>query len=167
VGWTQVFANILLPISILIAGWTLWEQTAQSARAASARQVDQFYSQGLLDAQNTLFRLWSQQDLDVLRTPQSRGFVDAFVERTISTSDQSPGEIRAAILSIASFFDRTETCINSGRCEPEEIIGQVGQYGRDFQCIYAHQIKIYRDELVTPYLGLGLEKFASRLGGCS
>ena len=166
VGWCSVWANLLVPITILIAAVGFWEQIEQGKREAAARQIDQFYSEGMIEAQTKLFSLWAQQDLDVLRTAQSRTFVDAYVDRTISASDLSQNDVMISILSITSYFDRVEACISDGRCAESDVLTEIGQYGRDFYCIYSGQIESYQRDLVSAKLGDGLAVFAARHRGC-
>lgn len=166
VSWTTVVANILLPVSILIAGWGLWEQNRQDKLDAASDTINLFFSDGLVAAQTTLFSLWTQKDLTVLKTPQSRNFVDAFVERTIHTSNLDRAQITNAIVSVTSYFDRADACIASGRCDEQEVLNQIGLYGRDFHCTYSGQIGTLRDETLVLYLGKGLERLAQRAGGC-
>lgn len=166
VGWTTVAANILLPVSILIAGWGLWEQNRQAKLDAASDTVNLFFDGGLVAAQATLFSLWTQKDLTVLKSPQSRSFVDAFVERTIRASDLDQAQITNAIVSITSYFDLAEACVASGRCDEQAVMNQIGRYGRDFHCIYAGQIGKLRDQTLVLYLGEGLERFSLRSGGC-
>lgn len=166
VGWTQVVANILVPLALAIAGLTLLQQTWQSQRDASVRQVELFYSEGLTQAQAHLFSLWTDTDLSVLRGPQTRDFIDAFVERTIATSDKDQNTILASIVALSAYFDRVESCIESGRCNEPEIVDQIGAYGRDFYCIYAGQIKRIRVQTLASKLGDGLQRFANRNDGC-
>lgn len=166
VGWTTVAANILLPVSILIAGWGLWEQNRQAKLDAASDTISMFFDDGLVAAQTTLFSLWTQKDLSVLKSPQSRSFVDALVERTIRSSDLDQAQITNAIVSITSYFDRAEACVASRRCDEEEVLNQIGRYGRDFHCVYAGQIEKLRDETLVLYLGEGLERLVQRSGGC-
>jgi hypothetical protein len=166
VGWSSVWANFLLPITILIAAVGFWEQTKQAKRTAAAHQIDQFYAEGMIEAQTKLFSLWTQQDLDVLRIARSRAFVDAYVDRTIGASGLSEDEVMISILSITSYFDRVEACIKDGRCAERDVLNQIGQFGRDFYCIYSGQIEGHQRELVSARLGDGLANFAARLDGC-
>lgn len=167
VGWTSVGANILGPIAILIAGLGLWEQTREAKRNAAADQVNLLNSQGLANAQKTLFSLWTRQDLSVLEAPLTRQFIDAFVARTIVATDINPDEVTTAIVSLAAYFDRVEGCIQTARCDAGEVLDQVGHYGRDFHCLYSGQIAVLRQERMLGDLGMRLAEFAERAGGCS
>lgn len=166
VGWTQVLANILVPIALIVAGLNLYEQSKQGRRDASARQIELFYSSELAQAQITLFAIWSDADLTVLRTPQKREVIDAFVERSIIASEVSRNEIVMSVAALASYFDRVEVCIVSQSCDESEILQQVGGYARDFFCIYSVEIKKLREKSLVGNLGVGLESFAQRAGGC-
>jgi hypothetical protein len=167
VGWTSVAANIIGPIAILLAGLGLWEQTREAKRNAAAQQINLLNSQGLANAQKTLFSLWNRQDLSVLENPLSRQFIDAFVTRTIAATDINPEEVITAIVALAAYFDRVERCIQSGRCDVDEVLDQVGHYGRDFHCLYSGQIEALRRERMLGDLGMRLAAFAERAGGCS
>ncbi len=166
VGWTSVAANILGPIAILVAGLGLWEQTREAKRNAADQQINLLSSQGLANAQQVLFSLWNRQDLSVLEAPLSRQFIDAFVARTIAASNINPEEVTTAIVSLAAYFDRVERCIQRERCDADEVLDQVGHYGRDFHCLYSGQIEALRRERMLGDLGVRLTAFADRAGGC-
>lgn len=166
VGWTQVLANILVPIALIVAGLSLYEQSAKGRRDASARQIELFYSPDLARAQITLFAIWSDADLTVLRSPKKREFIDAFVERTVATSDVDRDEIITSVAALASYFDRVEACVASESCEEDDLLQQIGGYAQDFFCIYSVEIRKLRDRSLVGSLGHGLENFAKRAGGC-
>ena len=166
VGWTTVIANILVPVTIGFAGYSLLQDSWQEKSNAAQRQIELFYSGNMGEAQRILFALWDDVDLTVLRSPQSRSFIDAFVERAVAASDLDQGEVASAIVNLASYFDRVETCVASGQCDEDEILNQLGQYGRDFHCIYAGQIDALRQGSLILKLGEGLESFSGRMGGC-
>lgn len=166
VGWTQVLANILVPIALFVAVLNFYEQSKQGRRDAAARQIELFYSSDIARAQITLFAIWSDADLTVLRTPQKREFIDAFVERTIAASVTSRNEIVKSVAALASYFDRVEACIESQSCDEKELLRQLGGYARDFFCIYSVEIHRIREKSLVGDLGVGLESFAQRAGGC-
>ncbi|MEM6661651.1 MAG: hypothetical protein AAF666_05675 [Pseudomonadota bacterium] len=166
VGWTQVLANILVPIALIVAGLNLYAQSVQGRLDASARQIELFYSPNLARAQIMLFAIWSDADLTVLRSPQKREFIDALVERSIATSGVNRNEIVMSVAALASYFDRVEACIDLGSCDEDELVQQVGGYARDFFCIYSVEINKIRDKSLVSSLGDGLEKFSQRAGGC-
>jgi hypothetical protein len=167
VGWTQVIANILVPATLCLAAMGFWVDLHRQQRDAATRQVELFYTENLGHAQRVLFSLWDSSDLSVLASAQSRGFIDAFVARTIAAGEQDPREVSAAIVNLASYFDRIEGCIARGQCDEEEVLTQLGDYGRDFHCLYAGQIASLRDHTLILSIGHGLAQFADRAGGCS
>jgi hypothetical protein len=164
--WTQIFANILVPIAIAVAAGGLYLDNLQRGRDTASRQIELLYSEGLSASQVTLFNLWRGQDMSVLENAVSRTFVDQFVSRKIDASDIDKNEIISAIVSLTSYFDRVEICVSSGRCDEAEIVTQIGTYGRDFHCFYAGQINALRNQSLINYLGEGLRDFAERSGGC-
>lgn len=166
VDWTQVLANVLVPIGIFLAGYSFFQQSLENRQDASARQIELFYSVNLTNAQITLYDIWTETDLVVLRLPQKRNFIDAFVERAIDASDIDNREITAAIISLASYFDRVEACIASNSCDAKYILAQIGGYGQDFYCIYSNEIKKLREKSLVANLGKGLASFTERSGGC-
>jgi hypothetical protein len=167
VGWTQVLANIFVPATLLVAAWGFWADIQRQQRDAATRQVELFYSESLGNAQQVLFALWDDTDLSILANAQSRSFIDAFVTRTIEASDQTGREVSAAIVNLASYFDRVEDCIARSNCDEDEMLSQLGDYGRDFHCLYAGQIAMLRTDTLILSVGHGLERFADRAGGCS
>lgn len=166
VDWTQVIANILVPLAIGIAAFGLYLDNIQGNRDAASRQMELFYSEGLSSAQLTLFKLWRGQDLTVLEGTVSRRFMDEFVRLKIDASEIDRDEIISAVVSLTSYFDRVEICIASGRCDEAELLDQIGSYGRDFFCVYTGQINALRNDRLVNYLGVGLQNFAKRAGGC-
>jgi hypothetical protein len=164
--WTQIFANILVPIAIAVAAGGLYLDNLQRGRDTASRQIELLYSEGLSASQVTLFNLWRGQDMSVLENAVSRTFVDQFVSRKIDASGIEKNEVISAIVSLTSYFDRVEICVASGRCDEAEIVTQIGTYGRDFHCFYAGQISALRNQSLINYLGEGLRNFAERSGGC-
>lgn len=166
VGWTQVMANFLVPITLGFAGWAILADNWRAQSTAAQRQIELFYTPGLGEAQRVLFTLWGDVDLTALSGPQSRAFIDAFVEKSIEASDIDRRDVTSAIVNLASYFDRVENCIDRNRCDETEIVSQLGQYGRDFYCIYSGQIADLRQGSLVVSLGQGAERFANRTGGC-
>jgi len=166
-GWTQVLANIAIPVTLAFAVWGLLQDLQRQRLDAASRQVELFYTENLGGAQAILFAIWNESDMSILSTPQSRSFIDAFVSRTIASSDHEAREVLAAIVNLASYFDRAELCIERGRCDEDEMLSQLGDYGRDFYCLYAGQIVDLRSDTLILSIGHGLERFAERAGGCS
>ena len=167
VGWSTVFANILVPMSICIAAWSVLEANWREQRDAAQRQIALFYSPGLSEARQSVFDFWNGVDLSVFEVARSRSFIDAFVERTLQASDERKPQVTSAIVSLALYFDQVEICISSGRCEEEDLILQIGQFGRDFYCLFAGAIESQRQERLMVSFGTGLEAFADRAGGCT
>lgn len=165
--WTQVAANILVPVTIGLAGFGLLQNTWQQRSDAAQQQIELFYSENLGKAQQTLLLLLNDTDLMVLNEARSRSFIDAFVERAIDASGVARPEIIAAIVNLASYFDRVEVCVATGRCDEQTVLTQLGPYGRDFHCLYAGQLSALRQESLILQLGEGLEQFAGRSGGCN
>lgn len=166
VDWTQISANILVPLAIIVAATGLYFDRVQSNRDASSRHIELFYSESLTFAQLTLFKLWQGQDLSILRNALSRKFVNQFVSRRIEASGIERDAVNSSIISITSYFDSAEVCIASGRCDESELLNHVGAYGRDFFCFYAGQIQELQNVNLINYLGDGLQEFAGRAGGC-
>lgn len=166
VGWTQVVANVLVPLAIAITAFSLLLQSWEGRRDTAARQIEMFYSEGMATSQTILFSLWDRKDISVLRVPQNRKFVDSFVARSIEASEIDRGEINRALMVISAFFDRIESCVESRRCDEGEIMAHLGRYGRDFYCIYVGQIEELKDDSLVIGLGDGLAQFANRSGGC-
>lgn len=166
VGWTTIAANLAVPITLGIAAFGLWNQSHQDRSDASARQIELFYSENLGRAQSVLLSLWDGADLAVLRSPQSRQFINLFVEKTIATSPIERKAVVSAIVNLSSYFDRVEACIEAKRCDETELLDQLGQYGRDFFCIYEGQIETIRQDSLLLSLGAGLKQFSIQAGGC-
>ena len=167
VGWTQVMANSLVPAALLLAALGFWADLRHRHQDAATRQVELFYDENLGHARSVLFSLWDGSDLSVLANAQSRRFIDAFVSRTIAASAQDPREISAAIVNLGSYFDRVDRCIERGLCDVEVVLTQLGDYGRDFYCLYAGQIATLRSNTLVLSVGEGLAHFADRAGGCA
>lgn len=166
VGWTQVAANVVVPVTIALAAWGLFQDQQRQRVNAADRQVELFYNESISDARVVLFDLWSGVDMRVLGEPRSRSFVDRFVEAVIESQPEQERSVRAAIVSIATYFDRVEACIERDRCDQGEILIQIGPYGRDFYCLYAGQLQSAREESLLLAVGQGLERFTERAGGC-
>ena len=79
VGWTQVVANVLVPLALIVAVLNLVEQAREARRDASARQIELFYSEGVAKSQATLFAIWLDQNIEVLRAARRKSFIDEFV----------------------------------------------------------------------------------------
>ncbi|MEM1155356.1 MAG: hypothetical protein AAGI44_14555 [Pseudomonadota bacterium] len=167
VGWSQVVANIVVPITLVLAVWGFQLDVDRQRVSASDRQVELFHSSSISDARLILFELWSDVDVWVLSEPQTREFIDHFVFTVIEADPDIQRDVNAAIISIASFFDGVETCIQRERCDDEELLAQIGRYGRDFFCLYEGQLVMARDESLLFGVGEGLGQFAERAGGCA
>jgi hypothetical protein len=167
VGWTQVAANILVPITLLVAVASLFIQTWQTKIDNSNLKIESFYGEGLVAAQTTLFSLWLDEDMSPLDEPQTRHYIDALVDITIERSTVPKRDTVAALVSITTYFDRVEACLVANRCDEKTILNQIGQYGRDFYCLYQGQVDILRNQTrASAQFGSGLAAFAARNGGC-
>ena len=164
---TQILANVIVPAAFLITALAFVDQTKQSRRDTTARQIDTFYSEGLSLAQTRLFSVWADKDLSALRdTGLSRKAIDALVEKTIQTSNVERNEISAAIVSLTQFFDRAESCIQVGKCDQQDMMDEIGGYGKDFYCTYVRQVAYISERMLLNDLGDGLRAFAKRSGTC-
>lgn len=167
VGWSTVFANILVAASVFIAAWSILDANRREQRDAAHRQISLFYAPSLGEARQVVFDFWNDVDLNVLEIARSRSFIDAFVERSVLASGDKKQEVTSAIVSLGLYFDQVEICISSGRCEKEDLILKIGQFGRDFHCLFSGTIETLRREKLMPSFGAGLQSFAHRAGGCS
>lgn len=166
VGWSQVVANVVVPVTLCLAVWGFLQDIQRQKTDAADRQIALFYNESISSARLVLFELWSDVDVSVLNAPRSRDFIDRFVGTVIDAQPETAREVSAAIVSIATYFDRVETCIQRRRCDQEEILAQIGPYGRDFYCLYTGQLVSAREDNLLLSVGQGLRQFADRLGGC-
>lgn len=163
---TQIFANIAVPMTIVLGVVGLMLQSWTSKAEASRDQVASFYGAQMMEARATLIELWIDRDLSNYSRVMSRKAIDALVDRVVSTSALPRSDIDRSVIEIALYFDRVEACIETGTCAPDELITQIGNYARDFQCTYAGRINGIRARSLTPTLGVGTASFAQRVGGC-
>ncbi|MEM1273904.1 MAG: hypothetical protein AAGF88_08805 [Pseudomonadota bacterium] len=166
VGWTQAVANVVVPITLGLAVWGFLQDLQRQKTNAADRQIELFYNEAISDARLVLFELWSDVDVSILNAPRARSFVDQFVDTVIDAQPENARDISAAIVSIASYFDQVETCIQRQRCDEAELVAQIGPYGRDFYCLYAGQLVLAREDSLLLSVGQGLMQFADRAGGC-
>lgn len=163
---TQIFANIAVPMTIVLGVAGLMLQSWTSKAEASRDQVASFYGAQMMEARATLIELWIDRDLSNFSRVMSRKAIDALVDRVVLTSAIPRSDIDRSVIEIALYFDRAEACIETGTCAAEELITQIGNYARDFQCTYAGRIDKIRTRSLTPTLGVGTASFAQRAGGC-
>ncbi|WP_298857614.1 hypothetical protein [uncultured Sulfitobacter sp.] len=107
----QIFANIMVPIAIIVAAFGLYLDDVQRGQDAASRQIELLNSEGLSASQVTLSNLWHGQDMSVLENAVPKRLVVEFVTRRIEASKIDRNEITSAIVSIASYFDRVETVL--------------------------------------------------------
>lgn len=165
--WTQIATNILLPVTILITVYGLYWQNQIERKSASQRQVEIFYSSELMSAQSVLFSLWTEADPSALDEPLPRDVVDQFVETSIGMSSMNRASVDTAIIALTTFFDRTQACIESVRCDEAELQIQLGVYARDLHCLYVGQINRIGSRFGASRLGDGLKSFVTKNGGCA
>lgn len=163
---TQIFANIAVPLTIVVGIAGLLMQSWTSKAESSRDQVAGFYGAEMMDARATLIGLWIDRDLSSFSRIMSRKAIDALVDRVVATSEIPHAEIDRSVIEIALYFDRVEACIETESCAPEDLISQIGNYARDFQCTYVGRIQRIRARSLTPTLGVGTANFAQRAGGC-
>lgn len=165
VGWTQVVANVAVPVTLLAATYSFWQESTSRQMDASGRQIAIFYDEGLSNSRQVLFDLWTEENLAVFAEPRDRTFIDETVEAVIEHAAADPRAITSAIVNLASYFDRVEACISNGSCHEGELVSQLGNYGRDFFCLYSGQLDRAR-EVSLLSVGYGASEFAARSGGC-
>ena len=168
VAWTTIIANVTLIAALPIAYWTYVQSAEHSRKDKSLEYVADFNRDDMLEARNTVYRVWKDFDFKKKAPGGSREVIYAIVERVTADHDQNGPEksIKTAIINIFTFFDSASVCARTEVCDGAILQTQLGPYSRSFFCLYSEWIAAEQAKYNLPALGNGLIGFAENEGSC-
>ena len=163
---TTIVANSLVVVAILIAYMTYHQEQAATEIDASLRYVERFNSGEILAARNAVFQSWAKYQLHPTGT-FTREALDALIDRMIE-EDEGSGSfgLRTSLVNLVAFFDGAQACLDAGGCDEMFLMAQIGDYARDFHCIYAGFILEQSSSSHLSGFGEGLAEIAAQRRAC-
>jgi len=164
---SAIFANAIIAVTLVLGFASYYQAKGLGQVEASLGYVDTFNGGEVLQARNLIYRSWLPYDFSTSNTALSRGVIDALLERIVADVSTSEGvDHRLAVAVIVAFFDSVQACVSEGACSDTVLRSQVGEYGRDFYCLYKPIIERERARGKLVSFGSGLETVADKAGGC-
>lgn len=164
---STIVANIIIVGTLLLALATYFQAQGLGQVEASLGYVDRFNSAEILQARNLIYESWLPYDFSGAGSGLSAEVVEALLDRVVPKVTTDAGvEHRLAVAVIVNFFDSASTCIDQGACSGDVLYSQVGEYGRDFYCLYRSVINTETERGRLMSFGTGLASISARKGGC-
>lgn len=162
---TSIVSSVLVVATVVLAAATYWQQQGLAAAQASLAYVERFSSGEVLEARNLIYSTWLPYDFSALETIEP-SVADALVDGILTSSDQRGQGIplRVAVAEIVAFFDGVNGCGEIGVCDRTVLQAQMGEYARDFYCLYKGALQKEAKLRRLPSFGRGLEAFANAAG---
>ncbi|SEP63534.1 hypothetical protein SAMN05428969_0239 [Devosia sp. YR412] len=164
---STIFANTIIVLTVVLALATYYQAQGLGQVEASLGYIDTFNGGEVLEARNLVYKSWLPYDFSGNDAGISREVIDALLDRVVPNIGTLEGlEHRLAVAVIVAFFDSAEVCIAQSACSASVLEAQVGEYGRDFYCLYQPIIDREKDRGKLVAFGAGLRSVALRMGGC-
>lgn len=164
--WTQIAANLTIAVGLIVAVLTYLQQTRTAAKNTAEQLLAQFHDERLYDARETLYDLWSDQDLSLVGSGLPRETIETLVQKTITARGIPVGKVDTAIVQIAEYLDVVSVCRKSGACDRTAIDSRLGAYAHDFFCVYRDRIWKQGERRLLPRLGSDLAAWVRENGDC-
>jgi hypothetical protein len=164
---SSIAANIVVVATLILALATYYQAQGQGQAEASLGYINRFNEGSILEARNLIYRSWLPYDFSGTNAALDQEVIDALLERVVPDVSTPEGlDHRLAIAGIVAFFDSAQTCVEQKACDGDVLRSQLGEYGRDFYCLYQSLIDRERQRGRLISFGGGLEQFTDAMGGC-
>lgn len=164
--WVSIFANCTIVASLLLAYFSYLEQINQTKRSRTFEIASGLNSGEMLDAQRAVSRELLKLDLGSLQNVKlERDMLAALLQKLESTSDD-PIEFRQDVITIVSYFDDAQVCVETGTCDGAEMRQRVGPIAQRYACLFVPYIQTIKTDYLLSGLGDGLQRMATYESHC-
>jgi hypothetical protein len=162
----SIVANVTVAVSLVAALAGLWLQREQFRRNAAFDVISNLNSGEMLEAQRAFTLEVARLPLDVIRGQSLERNTIATLMRQLEETSPDRVVFRQNAITIASFFDDAQICVEIGTCSEQEIHDRMGESAKRYACLLIPYIREMREELLLDGLGDGLIKMAAYDENC-
>lgn len=157
----STLADITISVSLVVALMSYFSQIEQSRKDASFEILSRINAGELLSAQRHISAEILRSDIRQfagIEVPRST--MAAFIDELAQTSEDQ-NLFDQDVFALVSHFDDTQTCIETGTCDPEIIQAHMGETVERYACLLLPYVFERRKDYLLDGLG---EKMAQLAG---
>lgn len=162
----SIAANISVIFALGVALKTYLAQTEQSEREAAFEFVSSLNSGDMLGVQRRFSLEFQKLPLGQLRgVALPRETMGTLVAQLVDQS-ADPEALREDIITLVSYLDDAQICIESGNCDGTVIRSHIGEAAKRYACILIPYVSEIQKDLLLDGLGDGLQRMADYEHNC-
>lgn len=152
--YLQIAANAAIIFTLVVALFTYLNQIDNQRRAAALGYIEAFGKDELLAARNRIYLAWQNVELGAIPSEAlTYDFLREYVVRALDNENRT--ELTLAIVNIADHLDNVAACVDESVCDAGIIRKHLGEYARDFYCVYNPILERESARLNNSQLGQG------------
>jgi hypothetical protein len=154
----SLISNVGVVVTVALGVITYLDQIKQLERNAAFEFSTRLNQGDLLSIQRRLSVELSKLQLGQFEgIALQRSTIAAMVEKLAETTkDQSLFE--QDVITLISYFDEAQTCIEAGTCDPETLHKSIGEPAGRYACLFLPYTSNLRDRYLLEGLGSGLAR---------
>jgi hypothetical protein len=164
--WVSIFANCTIVASLLLAYFSYLEQINQTKRSRTFEIASGLNSGEILDAQKAISRELLKLNLGSLQNVKLERDTLAALLQKLETTSGDPIEFRQNVITIVSYFDDAQICVETGTCDGAEMHQRVGPIAQRYACLFVPYILTVKTDYLLSGLGEGLQRMAAYEAHC-
>jgi len=155
-------------VALVFGSYQYIQRVNQEKKRQSLVFVQSFQNEFMANSRRIILEPWLEYDLERLEnTLVDKSTIDEIVVKLVDTYAESPdADLRPHIIFITEYFDGVDSCIESSICDSGVIERQLGDFARDFYCLYLPALQRIKERSRLRSLGDGLREIAVRQGIC-
>lgn len=162
----SIAANLSVIIALIVAVGTYSAQMKQSKREAAFQFVSNLNSGDMLGVQRRFSLEFQKLPLGQLRgVALTRETMGTLVAQLVDQS-ADPDALREDIITLVSYLDDAQICIESGNCDATVIRSHMGETAKRYACILIPYVSELQKDLLLDGLGDGLQRLADYEHNC-